>query len=342
MTAMLNRWLALGSMQQRIAESLVAELTHASGDAAAETSTLTQLFQGLALKAAAQNQRVSSLSAVANHLTVAGESMTFEDLAAQFEQALTAIVAKILLLSQNAMAMVYAFNDVSVSMTAVENCIKAVDTINSQMRMLAINARIEAARAGEAGRAFTVVSDEVRALSGTTQQLADTMRTHVSKVVTGLNESHGALRSVATIDMSENIMAKEKIDAMVGALLDRSAALGSIADSAAADAGEISRQVNAAITSLQFQDRVSQRLEQVMDTLRLVGDAFSRLQADTETSVPCSPAELAEQIAWLHDLAARYRLSEMRAAFVSRVIDGREGPEIATPSAAEAGSIDLF
>jgi methyl-accepting chemotaxis protein len=342
MTAALHRWLALGSMQQRIAESLIAELDHASGDVATETSTLTRLFQGLAAKAEAQNQRVSSLSVAANQLTVNGEAMTFEDLAAQFEHSLAAIVAKILLLSQNAMAMVYAFNEVSTSMTAVENCIRAVDRINSQTRMLAINARIEAGRAGEAGRAFTVISDEVRTLSSTTQQLADTMRIHVSKVVTGLNESHEALRSVATIDMSENIMAKERIDAMVAALLDRSATLGAIADSAAADASEIARQVNAAITSLQFQDRVSQRLEQVTDTLRIVGEAFSRLREDTSATEPCSPDELAEQIAWLHELAARYRLSEMRATFVSRVIDGREVPDIATAGAAEAGSIDLF
>jgi methyl-accepting chemotaxis protein len=342
MTTTLNRWLALGSMQERITESLIAELTHASGDVAAETGTLTDLFQGLAVKAEAQNQRVSSLSEVANQLIVNGESMTFAELAALFEQSLAAIVSKILLLSKNAMAMVYAFNDLGTSMTAVENCIKAVDTINSQTRMLAINARIEAARAGESGRAFTVISDEVRTLSGTTQQLAETMRTHVSKVVMGLNESYEALRTVATIDMSENIMAKERIDAMVGALLERSAALGAIADSATADASEISCKVKAAITSLQFQDRVSQRLEQVMDTLRIVSDAFNRLQTDAEADGSCAPEELTEQIAWLHELASRYRLSEMRAAFVSRVIDGRAAPEIIAVSTAEAGSIDLF
>jgi methyl-accepting chemotaxis protein len=342
MNTTLNRWLALGSMQERITESLIAELAHASGDVAAETGTLTDLFQGLAVKAEAQNQRVSSLSEVANQLIVNGESMTFAELAALFEQSLAAIVSKILLLSKNAMAMVYAFNDLGTSMTAVENCIKAVDTINSQTRMLAINARIEAARAGESGRAFTVISDEVRTLSGTTQQLAETMRTHVSKVVKGLNESYEALRTVATIDMSENIMAKERIDAMVGALLERSAALGAIADSATADASEISSKVKAAITSLQFQDRVSQRLEQVMDTLRIVSDAFNRLQTDAEVDGSRAPEELTEQIAWLHELASRYRLSEMRAAFVSRVIDGRAAPEIIAVSTAEAGSIDLF
>jgi methyl-accepting chemotaxis protein len=341
-TALLHRLLALGTMQQRIAESLIAELTHTSGDVERETGTLTRLFQELAVKAEAQNQRVSRLSGVANEIAVNGERMTFGDLAALFDHSLADIVSKILLLSQNSMSMVYAFGEVGTSMSAVEDCILAVDKINSQMRMLAINARIEAARAGNAGQAFTVISDEVRTLSGTTQQLADTMRTHVKKVVRGLNDSHEALQSVATIDMSENIMAKERLDAMVAALLDRSAALGAIADSAAADAADIAGQVNAAITSLQFQDRVSQRLEQVVDTLRIVGDAFSRLETDSGAAAHCSSLDLSQQISWLHELASRYRLSEMRAAFVSRVIDGRAAADVASADSAEAGSIDLF
>jgi methyl-accepting chemotaxis protein len=267
--------------------------------------------------------------------------MTFSDLAALFDSSLADIVTKILLLSQNSMAMVYAFGEVSASMSAVEDCIHAVDAINSQMRMLAINARIEASRAGVAGQAFTVISDEVRTLSGTTQQLADTMRKHVKNVVRGLNDSHEALQSVATIDMSENIMAKERLDAMVGALLERSSALGVIADSAAADAGDIARQISAAITSLQFQDRVSQRLAQVMDTLRIVGDAFSRLE-DESGAADRSSLDLSGQISWLHELASRYRLSDMRASFVSRVIDGRAAAEVVSADPAEAGSIDLF
>jgi len=47
MTAALHRWLALGTTQQRIADSLIGELTHVSDDMAAETGTLTRLFQNL-------------------------------------------------------------------------------------------------------------------------------------------------------------------------------------------------------------------------------------------------------------------------------------------------------
>lgn len=334
-----QQWHSFATVQRRIIDSLVAELAGTSSEIESKTGTLTRLFQNLAVKAAAQNDRVSKLSAVASGVVVNGESLTFDALGGLFDQSLTAIVEKILLLSQNAMAMVYAFNEVNVSMTALKDCIKSVDSINNQTRMLAINARIEAARAGEAGRAFAVISDEVRGLSGTTQQVADVMRTHVEKVVQGLQQSHEALHAVATIDMSENIMAKERLDVMVGSLLERSAALTTIVDDAAADSDVITQEVGAAITTLQFQDRVSQRIDQVMDTLRVLCDAVGGLQE--QYADVCSETDQSEEVAWLHSIASRYRLSDMRAAFMDRVIDGRESePPAEKPD--EGGSIDLF
>jgi methyl-accepting chemotaxis protein len=338
----LRRWAAFGAVQRRVADSLVDEVRHTSQDICAETSVLSSLFQDLALKADAQNTRVTDMSSAATRAEIDGREVPLAEVVASFEETLSGIVQKILSLSQNAMSMVYAFDEVSTSMAEVERCIMAVDKINGQTRMLAVNARIEAARAGEAGRTFTVISDEVRTLSTTTQQLAETMRKHVTAVRKGLQDSHEALRGVATVDLSDSILAKDKLDSLVGMFVRRSVTLGAIAQDASADAQEISRQVNMAITTLQFQDRVSQRLEQVVDTLQVTGDAMAKLQEDTADTLAVTAEDTALEIAWLHDLASRYRLSEMRAAFVSRVIEGREAVQPAADAASAVGSIELF
>jgi len=58
----------------------------------------------------------------------------------------------------------------------LDGAIDEIDKINRETHMLSINARIEASRADEAGKAFTVVAEEMNNLSGKTSNLTRKMR----------------------------------------------------------------------------------------------------------------------------------------------------------------------
>ncbi|MFO0925372.1 MAG: methyl-accepting chemotaxis protein [Pirellulales bacterium] len=58
---------------------------------------------------------------------------------------------------------------------AVQDAVHEIHHVNSNARVLALNARIEAARAGEAGAAFGVVASEMQSLSQTITEVANTM-----------------------------------------------------------------------------------------------------------------------------------------------------------------------
>jgi hypothetical protein len=69
--------------------------------------------------------------------------------------------------------------------------IDEINEINSNTRMLALNARIEAARAGEAGAAFSVVAGEVQALSEKTSSVANDLATKTRDAIGELTQIIG-------------------------------------------------------------------------------------------------------------------------------------------------------
>jgi hypothetical protein len=71
------------------------------------------------------------------------------------------------------------------------DAIGEISDINSNTRLLALNARIEAARAGEAGAAFSVVAGEVQSLSEKTSGIANELATKTKKSIAELSDIIG-------------------------------------------------------------------------------------------------------------------------------------------------------
>jgi hypothetical protein len=71
------------------------------------------------------------------------------------------------------------------------DAIDEISEINSNTRLLALNARIEAARAGEAGAAFSVVAGEVQSLSEKTSGVANELATKTKQSIAQLSDIIG-------------------------------------------------------------------------------------------------------------------------------------------------------
>lgn len=96
-------------------------------------------------------------------------------------------------------------NELAVEAERIGNVMQEIQGIADQTNLLALNAAIEAARAGEHGRGFSVVADEVRALSS---------RTHgaTEQIYSSISEIQSTLLNWSTVMEKGNEAAKSCLD----------------------------------------------------------------------------------------------------------------------------------
>ena len=145
----------------------------------------------------------------------------------------------------------------------------AVASIADQTNMLALNAAIEAARAGESGRGFAVVADEVRALSNKSGETGRKITETVRIISEAISESFQKAEEFAKNEEIEENKANSNVKQVLTDFNRLTETLEESANRLRESSLGIQDEITKSLVEFQFQDRVSQILCHVLESIEM-------------------------------------------------------------------------
>ena len=338
----LKRWLEMHCVFDRSFHTLDHEIDIVAKLVESSTDELSILFHSLVENAQSQSKSLGAIVEAASMVDLGDEKLTLTEVISFLEKVFADGIMNVLHLAQTAMTLVYALDDVVIDVNEVVKHIGEIEQINKQTNLLALNAKIEATRAGEAGKGFGVVADEVRELSKSINSLAGTLRTRVDAVHVGIQNGHEQLQSIASLDMSGNLKAKDRIEGMMTALVAQNEEFAEKINFSASLSSKLQSEISELIQQFQFQDKTQQQLDGVRTTMKVLNELSFDLAEETREGTGLAKIEDDTEMmeVWLAAMIDRCQLGEMRKRFVSGMVLKHDEPE--EEKAADDDGIEMF
>lgn len=277
----LRKWFDFGNQFSKTSDLIEKTLGDVSSLTEKKTLELSHQFQLLATSSVENSRCMQEIIKLAHQVNINGEDLEIRQISALLKETFMSSIGCILEISKQAMVMIYILDDALKTLTHIEKSIHEIEVINQKTKYLSLNATIEAVRAGEAGESFQVVASEVRELSNDTQTLATNIRSQVTEMSETLINAQNILQHVARIDMSDNILAKERLEVMMEGLVDNSTRLSDISKNVVESVEQSNKSARELISSIQFQDRVQQDFQNIINVVQSLRQVFLKIRKES-------------------------------------------------------------
>lgn len=317
---LLNEWTSSSKIQFGTIDLINQELKVTADSIEQGTQNINKKFSELATAAKAQGQTIQQLADMSSSLSINGEKFSLADSLQLINKAMDDATSKILFVSKEAMSMVYCLEEAKENLDSTENFIKKIHKITKQTNLLALNATIEAARAGEAGKGFEVVAEEVRQLSKEIAVLSMEMSGRLEKVVGSVTASYATLNNVATVDMSDNIIFKEKVDDIMQSIMEQSKNVSLIMQESADSAKNTSTAISGLTIEMQFSDKASQYINNMINILKIIMEQKQNQQDNAIKNFGITISNHDTDKLFLEKVLSVFTLSSVKKSFINHLV----------------------
>ncbi|EAR07731.1 methyl-accepting chemotaxis protein [Reinekea sp. MED297] len=180
--------------------------------------------------------------------------------------------------STEMMELVEVVSSMESKMPTIEKALEDIDQISDQTNLLALNAAIEAARAGEHGRGFSVVADEVRALSKRAAEFSGLIHKEINSIRSDVSQLRSRIGNAASSDMNFILNAKADVEKAINALMEKANNDEKATEDIQRVAEGLTDASNEAVQGLQFGDISRQTLEYQSERLTLLMNVLPELK----------------------------------------------------------------
>lgn len=186
-----------------------------------------------------------------------------------------------------------ATSDLTRKFNDIENLAQEISSISSQTNLLALNATIEAARAGDAGKGFSVVAGEVKALAGSTEKAVESIATILSEMTQSLAETRQLVdtareklelsdtQSASSLEQISSVEAylsdlTSRNEATSRQMTDRTAALDKVSTNLQQIRTDTENAIKGSARNIELAKRASKTVQDVADRLTRSGQQGAR------------------------------------------------------------------
>jgi len=170
---------------------------------------------------------------------------------------------------------VSSMEEVSKTVTGIEDLLGQVQRIAFTNKLVALNAKIEAVHVGELGSGFEVVADEISRQADQSTELVGGITGRISEMRGRVDSAAGKLREFLAEDREKLDQSRNDAESALSILWSLHQRTRESLERNTQENSRLAGDIAAAVIGLQFQDRVKQRIEHVIEALEKLESAVS-------------------------------------------------------------------